>query len=389
MHLLLISDYYKPIIKSGAIIIEDLALEFIKQGHRVTVVTFTDLGMKTKTCSDQDSVTVIRIPSPLRKFGKFGRLIAECLYSTQIDWALRKEIKHQDFDGIICYSPSIFYGSAIKKLKERLNVKVYLIIRDIFPKWVVDAGLIKEGLLFYFFKKIESRLYLYSDYIGIESKQDLDYFYKNADQSKIKVLSNWASEEIEFSEDKPPYLSEDKVKILYGGNIGDAQDLYSLIKSIDQDSLEGGEILILGSGNQTEDIKNLIQNEKISDIHYLGEVPRSKYLQFLNHCDIGLVSLNKELKSNNFPLKMMGYIQLGKPLIASVNKDNEIINLINDYKIGEVSLSENTKSFNVNLKKMIRDEKLRKSYGSNAIELFKNKFTVSIAAKEILENFIS
>ena len=102
MHLLLISDYYKPIIKSGAIIIEDLALEFIKQGHKVTVVTFTDLGIKTKTCSDQDSVNVIRIPSPLRKFGKVGRLIAECLYSTQINWALRKEIKHLDFDGIIC-----------------------------------------------------------------------------------------------------------------------------------------------------------------------------------------------------------------------------------------------------------------------------------------------
>ena len=86
---------------------------------------------------------------------------------------------------------------------------------------------------------------------------------------------------------------------------------------------------------------------------------------------------------------MMGYIQLGKPLLASVNKDNEIVDLINDYKIGEVSLSENTKSFNLNLKKMIKDEKLRKSYGSNAIELFKNKFTVSIAAKEILKNFIS
>ena len=118
MHLLLISDYYKPIIKSGAIIIEDLALEFTKQGHKVTVVTFTDSVKRTKTCSDQNSVNVIRIPSPLRKFGKVGRLIAQCLYSAQINLALSKEIKDQNFDGIICYSPSIFYGSAIKKLKE-------------------------------------------------------------------------------------------------------------------------------------------------------------------------------------------------------------------------------------------------------------------------------
>ena len=389
MHLLLISDYYKPIIKSGAIIIEDLAIEFKNQGYEVTVVTFTDELKIKKSISYEDSINVIRIPTPLRKFGRVGRLLAECLYSTQIRLLLRRELKKKNVDGIICYSPSIFYGKALKKLKKSFKTEVYLIIRDIFPKWAVDAGIIKEGLLFLFFKKIESRLYSYSDYIGIESKQDLDYFYKNSDKSKIKVLSNWASEEIEFSKDKPQNLSEDKVKILYGGNIGDAQDLYSLIKSIDQDCLQGGELLILGAGNQSEDIKNLIKNKKLFDIRYLGEVPRNEYLQILNYCDIGLVSLNKELKSNNFPLKMMGYIQLGKPLLASVNKDNEIIDLINDYKIGEVSLAEDTESFNANLKKMIKDEKLRKTYGSNALKLFKNKFTVSIAAKEILDNFIS
>ena len=120
MHLLLISDYYKPIIKSGAIIIEDLAMEFKNQGHEVTVVTFTDEGVIRKNSNYQDSINVIRIPAPLRKFGRLGRLLAECLYSIQISLLLRRELKEKSVDGIICYSPSIFYGKALKKLNRMM-----------------------------------------------------------------------------------------------------------------------------------------------------------------------------------------------------------------------------------------------------------------------------
>ena len=39
MNIVLLSDYYAPIIKSGAIIIEDLAIELSLQGNTVTIVT--------------------------------------------------------------------------------------------------------------------------------------------------------------------------------------------------------------------------------------------------------------------------------------------------------------------------------------------------------------
>ena len=41
--------------------------------------------------------------------------------------------------------------------------------------------------------------------------------------------------------------------------------------------------------------------------------------------DIGLVCLSEKMSSNNYPLKMLGYMQLAKPILASVNKNNERI----------------------------------------------------------------
>ena len=46
MHFLILTDYYHPIIKSGAIIVGDLTTELINNGHYVTIITFSDLNEK-------------------------------------------------------------------------------------------------------------------------------------------------------------------------------------------------------------------------------------------------------------------------------------------------------------------------------------------------------
>ena len=122
--------------------------------------------------------------------------------------------------------------------------------------------------------------------------------------------------------------------------MADAQDLYSLLDDLDDSALEGKAFLtLIGSGHQLSNIKSLIKKRKFRNVRLLEEVDQKSYLSILKDADIGLVSLNKKLKSNNFPLKMMGYIQQSKPILASVNPDNEIIEIIEKNDIGKVSIS--------------------------------------------------
>jgi len=44
------------------------------------------------------------------------------------------------WDGIIWYSPTIFLGPAVAWLKRASRCRAYLILRDLFPDWAVDAG---------------------------------------------------------------------------------------------------------------------------------------------------------------------------------------------------------------------------------------------------------
>jgi glycosyltransferase involved in cell wall biosynthesis len=319
-----------------------------------------------------------------------GRLIAEIRYSSLIIRSLKK-VKIEEVNGIISLSPSIFYSKAITWVKIKYKIKAYLIVRDIFPKWLLDAGILNQGPLFSFFKKVEKELYTSVDFIGIESIQDLDYFkqYLNK-KTYLEVLDNWGSslslQEIERHDSL--LLPENRLNIIYGGNMADAQDLYSLLDDLDDTSLDNKAFLtLIGSGHQLDKIKSLINLKNLKNVKLLDEVDQKTYLSILDKADIGLVSLNKNLKSNNFPLKMMGYIQLSKPILASVNKDNEIISIIKENDIGLVSISGDGVSFNKNLLQMIEDKEKIKIQGKNALELFKNRFTVTIAVKKILKQF--
>jgi hypothetical protein len=55
------------------------------------------------------------------------------------------------WDGVVWYSPSIFHGPLASALKKSSGCQGYLIVRDIFPEWAVDMGLMRRGLPYRFF----------------------------------------------------------------------------------------------------------------------------------------------------------------------------------------------------------------------------------------------
>jgi len=392
MNIVVLSDYYHPIIKSGSIIVGDLVEELVLQGHQLTVITFVNNQKLFVRRSVEGNLEIIRIRSLTRGYGKIGRLWAEYNYSKKVIKNLKKN-QNINYDAVICYSPSIFYGAAVRWIKTRYKIKAYIIIRDIFPKWALDSGILSDGVLYKYFKFIERNLYSSANIIGIESKADLKYFqnYGLEPKIQIEVLNNWATKKI-LVKNKLPIeitLDETKVNIVYGGNMGDAQDLFSVISSIDISILKKRAVVyLIGSGNQFYKIKKFIQTKKISNIIILPPIERDQYLSLMSKADIGLVSLSKKILSNNYPLKMIGYMQLGKPILASVNQNNEVIKMFNEHNIGLVSLASDKVSFNRNLNEIISSKVNRKVQSKNALKLFNRKFTAEAAALQISNHFL-
>ena len=195
MRLVLISDTFPPMRSSGAVQLRDLTREFSRQGHSMTVIVPEHNQTQPWKLESMGATQVLRLKAPkLKNIGNKRRAFAEFV----MPFCMMRNFKKSPFstlrwDGLIWYSPSICHGPLISMLKKLSGCKAYLIVRDIFPEWVVEMGLMRRGLAYKFFNATAQYQYSLANVIGIQSPGNQKYFdsWTKRPGCKLEVLENW------------------------------------------------------------------------------------------------------------------------------------------------------------------------------------------------------
>lgn len=391
---LLPDDYLPSSTLVHAKMFHELAQELIKQGHDVVVITPGLPDQNIKLLKETfDGVQVWRFRAGERRgVSKLKRALNESLLSFHAWSAIKGEVDKAPFDLCVNYSPTIFFGGLTTKLREKYNTYIYLVLRDLFPQWVIDEGMIKEAsLIAKYFRYFEHLNYKASDTIGLMSQANIDYFSSTNPQYKnTEVLLNWASV-IPSKFDsysiniRKEFKLTNKVIFFYGGNIGHAQDMSNLLRLAN--NIKGYlnvHFLFIGQGDEFELINTLKDDLELDNVTILPSVNQVQYKEVLTQVDVGLFSLAKTHKAHNFPGKLLGYMTQSLPILGSVNTGNDLINYINDSKSGFAYVNGNDEELTEGAIALLSDIALRKKMGANAYKLLKQKFSVEQAARKLL-----
>ena len=394
MKIFLVVVYYLPSTKSSAKLIHDLALEFKNRGHDVTVITPSESIKSNYEIGNIEGVEVLSIKTgKIDGASKIVRTINELLLSYNIWRKGKSYFQLNKCDLVVWYSPSIFFGALVKKLKRVYGSSSYLILRDIFPQWALDTGVLKKGLIFNFFQKKELDQYNAADIIGVQSPANLTYFHEKGWDKKFKleVLYNWTKVEepaLPFFNYREKLGLQGKVVFFYGGNIGVAQDMDNLLRLAGSLKCEPrAHFLFVGSGSEVHRIKEEIISKNLTNVIFQEAVGQEEYLSMLSEFDVGLISLDRKIKTPNFPGKMLGYMYFSMPILASINPGNDLKLILEDSKAGLVSINGNDKLLFNNALRLSQDNDLRKEIGANSKHLLENTFSVTKTANQILSHF--
>ena len=393
---LVVDDYLPHSTRVGAKMMHELARELVLQGNQVTVITpESGVGLHLFRLDSLDGVSIWRFKSgPLKDKAKVIRAINESLLSFKAWRAISRRVKKDSFDGIIYYSPSIFLGPLVAKLKKRCDCRAYLVLRDFFPQWAVDSGLIKKGsLIERYFRVFEYFTYKTADMIGVMSQRNLDIFNEKTDHRfRASILRNWASIEPQKLGDSAINLRlrlglKDEVIYFYGGNIGHAQDMKNLMRLVKlMEQYNNSHFLFVGQGDEVHLINDLADKWKLRNFSYMPSVSQGEYMDFLSQVDVGLFSLSAKHTTHNFPGKLLGYMVQSLPILGSVNRDNDLINLLEDNAAGLISLNGDDDSFLANAIKLHDSIDLQRKIGQSGYDLLKKEFAVSTIAFAISES---
>ncbi len=364
MKIILLCVFYPPLKVSAAIQILDLAKEFRSQGHDVIVITPDSTLKKSFTIQNDFNIKTIRVKSGMiRDIGLFRRALNEFLMPFQMIYRLFN-ISYilRNNDLLVWWSPSIFFTPLILYLKILNRCKTYLILRDIFPQWAIDLGIIKSRIIASIFKFFYNIQFLASDLVGIQSVGDAIYIPKKIFRKKIKfeVLNNWytpsssSNKKIEF--DLSSTILKSRKIFVYAGNIGLAQDVELLI-NLANSFRNNNEIgfLFIGRGSLYENLKKLINKKSLSNVVLHEEITNSEIQNIYRSCFAGLISLNSKHTTNNIPGKFISYLHSGLPVFAVVNRNNNIIDIINKNDLGIATNNINVKTLKIYLLNFINN----------------------------------
>jgi len=343
MKIAIVSNEFPPLMSSGAVQVRDLAKEFALDGHDVTVITATNGLQKSYDIEQYKEYRVVRFPAFRTKdVGYLRRTINEILTPLKMLSGIRKSpISKTKWDGVIWYSPTIFLGPVARYLKKTGECRGYLIVRDIFPDWAVDMGLISKGLPYRVLKLFENYQYSVADVIGVQAKGNLPYF-SNWDMkrgTKVEVLNNWLS----HVGSRPSSISIKDTRLagrkifIYAGNMGVAQGLEILFQlAFNLKERKDIGFLFVGRGSEMERFRRDATFRSLDNVLLFDQIDADEIPSLYKQCHVGMLSLDVRHKTHNIPGKFLSYIASGLPVLASVNPGNDLIDLINHSGTGQV-----------------------------------------------------
>lgn len=391
MRIALIADTFPPLRTSGAVQLRDLAREFVRQGHALTVMLPAPELDRPWQIEDFEGAQVLRLKAPRTKdIGLVRRTLAEFAMPFAMSRNLRRSpLANETWDGVAWYAPSIFHGPLASQLKRASGCRGYLIIRDIFPEWAVDMGLMGRGLPYRFFDAVARYQYSVADVIGVQTPGNLRYFdaWARKPGRRLEVLQNW----LDAPADAPCTIRVEETPLagrkvlVYAGNMGVAQGL-DIILDLAQRLASRRDVgfLLIGRGSDAERLKAAAAARGLDNVLFRDEIHPDEIPALYAQCSAGIVALDHRHRSHNIPGKFLTYMQSGLPVIANVNAGNDLVDIIHSENVGvacESNRIDELESLTLSLLDQVeRDQGLP----DRCRALFKREFHVTRAVRQII-----
>jgi glycosyltransferase involved in cell wall biosynthesis len=385
-----ISTDYPPLRTSAAVMLRDLVQQFAALGHRPVVIVPSLTSDQPWTVERLEGIEVLRVAAPpTRASTHIRRAIAEMW----LPFAMLRNVRKSPFrpakwDLLVWYSPPIFFGPLVWALRRASGARTYLILRDIFPEWALDLGLIKKGPSYLLLKAFAAFQYAISDTIGVQTESNLSYLsnWTKSSRRRIEVLRNWITPTPNVGcsiEIDRTALAGRKI-FVYIGNMGLAQgmDIFiELIESLRHRKDIG--FVFVGRGTEFSSLIAERTSRALDNALFFGEIDPSEIPGLLAQCRVGLVALHPDHRTHNIPGKFVSYVQYGLPVLARANAGNDLIGLIENEGVGRVYVGHSVDELKRLAEEMIDDDALRSSMSERGRQLGLRMFSPETAARQI------
>ena len=313
----------------------DLAVQLTQLGHRVTVITgfpnypqgqmYAGYHMRWRRWETISGVRVLRVWHVTdRSHSAVRRVLSYAdfaLWATLLGFVLLPRP-----DVIWTYQIGM-PGVLLSWLKRAPLVHE---VQDLWPEWAMSSGIGLRGWLFDLLNRQERFIYRRARAITTISARFRQTLMnkKQVPAAKIVLIPNWANEENFRPVQRDETLAQReglsrRFNIIYGGNLGTAQGLTTVIEAARQlTDLPEVQFVLIGDGVEREHLQAQVREAHLENVRFLGSRPPQQMAEYLACADALLIHLLPDpMYAITIPSKTYGYLASGKPILAAAQGD--------------------------------------------------------------------
>lgn len=344
----LISEFYYPMYHSTGYYLTEIAEQLAKSRNNVNVIC-TNAGYNSEMITSRDkyeirnNVNIYRVlTGNINKNNFSSRLVRLLFSSLKLFYKILRKVKRGD-ELLVVTNPAflLLLMPVIKKLK---GVGYKILVHDIFPENLIAIGRLSvNSVVAIWLQKWFDYAYSQAD-VCIVIGRDMEKVIqsKTGQFDKTVLITNWSETQLvkPADRDNTSIIKElgltDKFVLQFAGNLGHSQGIRNLVDAIKIVNNSEIYFLFIGAGAQEHLIKELIIENRLHNVSLLGYRSRESQIDFLNACDVAIVTLSAGMFGLGVPSKAYNIMAAGKPMLVIADYDSEISLCVKEHQIGWV-----------------------------------------------------
>lgn len=341
MHILFLTDNFPPEVNAPASRTFEHCREWVKEGHRVTIITCAPNFPKGKVfdgyrnrlwqTEDKDGIRVIRVWSYITANEGFAKRTLD--YMSFMLTGFLASLFVRKVDLVIGTSPQFFVVCAAYMTGLLKRVPWVFELRDIWPESIRAVGAIKESRVLDLLERLELFLYRKANAIVSVTNSFRDTLVqRGVDGSKIHVVTNGVDVGRFSPRDKDlelvdKYQLEGKFVAGYIGTHGLAHALETLLEAARKlKTLPNGDryrIILLGDGAKKDDLKSFARAEGLDNVIFVDSVSKDEVVRYWSLLDVSIIHLKKDkLFTTVIPSKLFECMGMAIPVLHGVEGES-------------------------------------------------------------------
>ncbi len=347
MHILFLTDNFPPEVNAPASRTFEHCREWVRAGHRVTVITCAPNFPKGKVFDGyrnrlwqrerMEGIEVVRVWSYITANEGFSRRVLD--YLSFMMSAILAGPWVRGVDVIVGTSPQFFTACAAYVVSRLKGVPYVFELRDLWPESIKAVGAMKDSRAIRMLERLEMFLYRKAAaVVSVTESFKRVLVERGIDGKKIHVVTNG----VDVSQFKPRPKDSELTRKLglegkfvagYIGTHGMAHALETILKAAER--LRGQEFafIFLGDGARKQALRESAERMRLDNVVFIDSVPKADVARYWSLLDVSIIHLRKtELFTTVIPSKLFECMGMGIPVLHGV--EGESADIVREHGVG-------------------------------------------------------